>query len=282
MGECVRISKWLPFAVLLSLPACAPEEREYSTPCAALICDDFESFAAGAEPAGRWRVSTSDSASTVAVDSTRANSGDRSVKISTPKGTSWKSAQLLFADTSALPPSGGVLFGRAMVWVESVPSTDVGWGIITGKGVVPGETYEAYYRFGGSIPVPEADGTVSSKLAAFYDTPGSYDDPPSAPVTNCWKHAQSDTMPVGKWACVEWKFDSANDAMQLWVDGFGVPGLDLEGTGEGCTGSMDPAFRWRAPDFSEIYLGWETGGPDEARTMWLDDVVIGTEKVGCP
>ncbi|UQA54601.1 hypothetical protein [Polyangium aurulentum] len=287
MPQIVRSSKWIPVAVLLSLSACAAEEREFSTPCKALICDDFESSEVGAAPAGRWRVGTSDDGmgnmtGAVAVDSTRAFSGNRSVKISTVENDNWKSAQLIFADTSALPTKDNVVFGRAMVWVESVPDKNLTWGLITGKGMVPGETHEAYYRYGGSEPVPGPDGSVGSKLAAFYDTPGSYDVPPSAPETNCWNHATSDIMPVGRWACVEWKFDGGNDEMQLWLDGFGIPGLNLKGTGQGCTGGQSADFVWKAPTFTEILVGWETGDPDVARTIWVDDVVIGAEKVGCP
>jgi hypothetical protein len=253
------------------------EKREFSAPCTALICDDFEALAGGQKPGGRWRVGESEDLSgnvtgSVVVDSTRASSGKQSVNISTAKAVDWKSAQLLFADTAVLPVSGNVIFGRAMVWVESVPETDLSWGLITGKGTVPGETDEAHYRYGGG---------AFGKLTAIYDTPGSYAVPPTAPATNCWNAATSDVMPVGRWACVEWKFDGTNDVMQLWLDGFGVPGLNVKGTGEGCT-DQAADFHWKAPSFTEIFIGWESGGADEARTVWVDDVVIGTEKVGSP
>jgi hypothetical protein len=41
-------------------------------------------------------------------------------------------------------------------------------------------------------------------------------------------------------------------------------------------------FTWAAPDFSTLELGWESYQGDSARTLYLDDIVIATARVGCP
>jgi len=183
-----------------------------------------------------------------------------------------------------LPPEGNVLYGRAMLFVESVPMQAGGIGLVTGQGRVPGQNYKAYYRYGVHHPVvDEATGSfLGSQLTAFYDTPEYYEDPMSAPHTACWAHSHEVTVPVGRWTCFEWKFDGQNNAMQLSVDGYGVPGLAVKETGDGCTNPDTPAAPWTAPLFSEIYLGWESYLPDDARAIWIDDVVLATQPIGCP
>lgn len=265
-----------------SLTACTAEERTYAPDPAcegALVCDDFESFALGAKPAGPWRVAVAGDGAVV-VDG-KARGGERAIKLTTPAGGMAKAALLQFSDSEKLPTSGNVLYGRMMVWIDSVPQKDLGWSIVTGQGLVPGQTYKAIYRFGGRQAITTADGTAGSQLMALYDTPESYDDPPKGPSTNCWSNAQDDIAPVGRWACVEWMFDGPGNELQFWLDGQGVPGLHVQGKGEGCT-SQPADYTWVAPQFSEIYLGWETYEQDDARTVYIDDVVIGTKRAGCP
>lgn len=268
-------------SVAVFAAACTTEERKFSNICdTALVCDDFESFAAGDAPSGKWRVV--EVGGSVVVASENARSGGRAVKVSVDKSTDFRTVMLAFDDTSVLPPEGNVLYGRAMMFIESVPTTSASVGLVTGKGRVPGQTYSAYYRYGLSEPLSDAAGNFTgSQLTALYDTPDYYDDPMSSPFTNCWSHAKGVLAPVGRWACFEWKFDGPNDAMQLSVDGYGVPGLAVEGTGESCSGP-EPKGPWTAPSFSEVYLGWETNVADEARVVWIDDVVLATQPIGCP
>jgi hypothetical protein len=279
------------FAILLAAAlgaaACTTEERQFAGVCdTALLCDDFESYAAGDKPGGKWR--TIEAGGSVVVSSDNVKSGSRAVKVTTTAsnmgGDAFRAVNLAFDDTSVLPPEGNVLYGRAMLYIESVPTGTAGVGFVTGKGRVPGQTYSSIYRYGVELPTyDEATGSfLGSNLAAFYDTPQYYEDPMSAPWTTCWAHANTVLAPVGRWACFEWKFDGPNDAMQLSVDGYGVPGLSVQGTGDGCSNPETPAAPWTAPAFSEVYLGWEAYQPDEARVLWIDDVVLATQPIGCP
>jgi hypothetical protein len=53
---------------------------------------------------------------------------------------------------------------------------------------------------------------------------------------------------------------------------------------DGSAGGVNqPAtFPWSAPNFASLELGWESYQSDSARTLYLDDIVIARERVGCP
>ena len=90
-------------------------------------------------------------------------------------------------------------------------------------------------------------------------------------------------MPVGRWACVEWKFDGPNNHMNFWLDGTAIPSLTMNGTGQGCVNQpATPPFTWTAPNFDRLDLGWESYQTDGVRTIHVDDVVISKTQVGCP
>ncbi|WP_437723974.1 hypothetical protein [Sorangium sp. So ce861] len=249
-----------------------------------LICDDFESYEAQAEPSGKWTVYKAMTGSTVTVDTAMAYSGTKSVKVTTPESSgqdNYKSAMIQFKDAAALPVDGNVIHGRMMFLLESAPDTDVHWTIIDGAGTVPGKDFEgmpytAVYRYGGQYAT---DG--SSQLMANYDTPGQWTNPPTGPKTDCWHHAEGKVVPVGKWTCVEFTFDGPKNEMRFSMDGTEIPELTMSGTGQGCANDIEN-YEWTAPEFTSIGFGWESYQTDAPRTMWIDDVVIGTGPIGCP
>ncbi|WP_437832472.1 hypothetical protein [Sorangium sp. So ce1153] len=257
------------------------------TACAgtSLICDDFESYEGQGAPGDKWKVYTAMDGSAVSVDTTKAFSGTKSVKLTTPASTgdnNYKSAMIQFIDADKLPTDANVIHGRMMFFLESAPTGDVHWTIIDGSGTIPGSDfmgapYAAQYRYGGQHPV-----TGGSQLMANYDTPGYWSDPKTGPQTDCWHHANETTVvPVNEWACVEFSFDGPKNEMRFWLNGTELTDLKVSGTGQGCANNME-GFEWTAPAFDKIALGWESYQPDEPRTAWIDDVVIGTEQIGCP
>lgn len=245
---------------------------------AALVCDDFETYKAGSPPPSPWTVSKT--AGSVAVDTTRAYTGSQSVKITAPASTGYQSVMLEFTG-HGLPLSNNVVYGRMMFWLDSSPQTEVHWTFIDGYGLVPGMTYHAVERYGGQVPLTADDGGfLGSQLMASYDTPDSYND--AGPPSDCYQHAQNDeVVPVGVWSCAEWEFDGPDNTMRFWLDGQALTDLTVDGTGQGCT-SQPSTFVWTAPTFTEIEMGYENYQPDDARNMWVDDVAIGPDRIGCP
>jgi hypothetical protein len=161
-----------------------------------------------------------------------------------------------------------------LFWLESSPTEAVHWTFVQGGGTVPGESYRALYRYGGQHPV---DG--GNQLMANYETPDSYGG--NGPSSDCWQHAQGEFVPVGRWSCVEWMFDGGSNEMRLWLDGSAVESLTVTGSGDGCVAS-DFDNVWTAPTFEYLEIGWESYQPDDSRTLFIDDLVIDDQPIGCP
>ena len=254
-------------------------------PCTtAIFCDDFERYAAGAAPGAPWRAQTN--LGTVSVDTSHSRSGGKSVKLTTQARTTngGKTAFIELSGATYLPAPGNVFYGRVMFFLEAAPATSVHWTLIQGAGVVPGGGYHALYRYGGQLPITQGGTFIGSQLMANYDTPDSY--PIGAgtpPASDCWQHADKVVVPVGTWACVEWRFDGPNNRMNLSLGGVPVPSLTVNGAGQGCVNQpATPPFTWTAPTFDRLDLGWESYQIDDARTIYLDDVVISRSPIGCP
>jgi hypothetical protein len=99
---------------------------------------------------------------------------------------------------------------------------------------------------------------------------------------DCSKPSAS-AFPSQKWVCVEWQFDGTKNEMHLWFDGTLLSDVDVVGMGTRCVNNADLGKPWAAPAFSFLSLGWQqyqgSNGPLE---LWMDDVAVGTQRVGCP
>ncbi len=249
-------------------------------PCAnTLFCDDFEGYAAGSPPGGKWNNNAYQGS--IAVDTGRSHSGKNAVKISADAVPDYRSVMIEIAGAGVLPVSGNVVYGRMMFYLESAPEGTVHWTFIAGSGPIAGKGYSAVYRYGGQIPVTQNGAFVGSELMANYETPDSYQSPPVGPGSDCWLHANQKVVPVGAWTCAEWAFDGPNNSMRFWLDGTEVKDLAMTGTGEGCV-HQPATFEWTAPSFESMAVGWESYQMDDARVIWIDDVALGTQRIGCP
>jgi hypothetical protein len=247
-------------------------------PCAAaLFCETFEGYTAGSPPSGDWSDQTNNGA--VSVDTSQHFGGQKSAKFTTEANSGFKSSFIRLNGAPVFPIQGNAFYGRMMTWLESAPEQSVHWTFIQGGGVVPAETYHALYRYGGQHPVTNGGTFVGTQLMANYDTPDSYSG--TGPKSDCWDHADKVVLPTGRWACVEWQFDGPNDTMRFWLDGTAIDSLTMQGTGEGCV-SPPSDQTWKAPAFDNLEIGWESYQGDSARTLYIDDVVLATTKVGCP
>ena len=249
-------------------------------PCTtALLCDDFESYTTGQPPGGNW-TRTMSSGATIAIDTAQFRSGSKSVKVTTPAGTSGsRTAYIRTAAAAVFPAAQSGFYGRMMFRLESAPTASVHWTFVQGSGVIAGQTYHALYRYGGQVPVMQGSTFVGSQLMANYETPDSYNG--TGPGSDCWKHSNKIVVPVGAWSCAEWQFDGPTNTMRFWLDGAAVDTLTVMTTGSGCV-NQPATYQWTAPNFDRLDLGWESYQADSARTMWIDDVAVSRTRVGCP
>jgi hypothetical protein len=260
--------------VLFSCVACS-DDKYTPKPCTALFCDDFEAYADGAAPEGNWQ--TRARAGTVTVDRTRHHTGSRSVRAATDAGSGTKTAFLQLG-SPVLPLPQNSMFGRFYMYLESAPETSVHFTLVQATGTVPGQDYRAQYRYGGQLPVTDSTGFVGSQWLANYDTPDFYSN--KGPGSDCWHHAKSRVVPTGKWACIEWQFDGPSSSLRLWQDGEAAEDLTVVETGDGCVNAPNQS-PWTPPTFDVLELGFESYQNDDARVLYVDDVAVSDQKIGC-
>jgi hypothetical protein len=231
-------------------------------PCAsAIFCDDFETYTAGAAPKGQWKVTTNHG--TLTVDGTHAHSGKNAVHALTTGAMAYESAYMGLVGAPVFPVPSNGFFGRMMMYATQAPTDVVHWTIIQGEGPVPAHAVtNAVVRYGGQYNL---------RFMANYDS--------SPPKSDCWHHSQT-TIPLNRWACVEWQFDGATSTQRFWLDGQPITDLTVVGRGDGCI-NHDLMDNWYFPTFNALRLGWEHYqlGPGE---IWIDDVAVDSKRLGCP
>ena len=159
-----------------------------------------------------------------------------------------------------------------MLFRSATPNAVVHWTLIQAEGRAADNGHDAYYRYGG-----QQQGGAG--LMANYETNNGVS-------TDCYAHSAT-RMPVQRWACVEWHFRVASNEMQLYLDGTEITDMHVTNrpttAGSGCLGN-GVGGQWLAPPaFTTLHLGWERyQQPTNAQNLWVDDVVVSTERVGCP
>ncbi|MES1198350.1 MAG: hypothetical protein ABUS48_00010 [Pseudomonadota bacterium] len=264
-------------ALIFALGLIACVHQGVARGCAAgNVCDDFETYAVGAAPGGRW-LTQLDQGEAI-VDSTRAFSGNHSVRITSG---GHRTAFIALEGAPLFPVANDNLYGRMMVFLEAAPQTNVHWTLIEAQGRIAETNDLAELRYGGQHPITSNGAFVGSQLMANYETPEWYATG-HGPKTDCWHHAdESVVMPTGRWVCVAWQFDGAHDRMRFSLDGQPISSLNVDGVGEGCV-HQPASYPWRSPVFNRLNLGWASYQDDGDRHVWIDDVAVGSTPQPCP
>jgi hypothetical protein len=239
-----------------------------------LFSEDFEHHASNAAPGAPWKEETYKSGAVVKVDSEHALSGTQSLHIFTPRGAQYRRGYVAIHLKSPLPGAMSGMYGRAMLWLDAAPvalpgAPPVHWTLLQGEGRSADDTYNSIYRLG-------AERRGGMQLRANFET--------TPPVTTDFKQRSKLTLPVKRWACVEWHMEVAHDELAFWLDGREVTHVRGRARAAGACRGNDLAGEWRAPPkFDSLYLGLERYA-DSAndQNLWWDDVVLSKERVGCP
>lgn len=178
-------------------------------------------------------------------------------------------------------------YGRFMVNLKGLPVTGA-VGIMSESGLLPGSTTNtAQYTLGA------VDGKLSfsysQRVRPFKNdvsTPmkrigGNWEQASQMPTTLCTVAATTQTIPAGKWTCVEWMIDRTKPELHVWLDGVPQTQLDVSGAAGTCSAGTAPT--WTGPaHFTELDLGWEINGNDAGgRGAQFDMFAIGTQQLGC-
>ncbi|MCB9604817.1 MAG: hypothetical protein H6720_31235, partial [Sandaracinus sp.] len=218
----------------------------------ALFCEDFEESGATSD---RWTQDVGNG--TLSVDGEHAR-GARALHVHTnDNGRAF--LRIPFA------PPGNSHFGRMYLWVNEFPSAP-NWAHYT-LVELTGTGSGARVRPVGGQFAPTNDG-------AFWGI-GS-DGDPTGDWTNWRTSAPSES---GRWVCVEWEMDASDNFIRLTFDGVANDDLTVDTNDHGGN-PVDFVF----PTFDTIKVGWQLyqGGTTPAQfDLWIDDLVLATERVGC-
>jgi hypothetical protein len=218
-------------------------------PPSALVCEDFEDGKADG-----W----SALATGMTISAARAAHGSNGLTINIPANQ--RGGMITFKGAPLFPLMNKVMWGRVMVWFDSI--SDGHTDIIRGQAASGGNpTYNVAEQHG-------------AYMLNYYN---------GSSATDCWARPMPPTptvVPLGKWACWEWRFDAANNDMQFFVDGALYRRAMM--TGDGClTGNGV----WVAPpDFGMVGVGATIAElKPTVMQMSFDDIAIGTQdRIGCP
>ena len=261
-GLAPRVLKWcLTSFLALATAHAAPATIDFS--------DDFESHVAGQLPGAPWKEETYKSGAVIVVDQQHAFSGHQAMHVLTPAGANYRRGYLAIHLHDPLPQLQAGFFGRAMVWLDAAPGTeDVHWTLLQGEGRSADDRYNSIYRLG----LEQRSGT--QLMANFETTP---------PLRTDCRQQSTRTLPVRRWACVEFQFDVASNELQFWIDGKPIAHVvDRARAADACRGN-DLSGQWLAPPrFDSLYLGFERYGTTPVdQNLWIDDVALSRQRVGC-
>lgn len=195
-------------------------------------------------------------AGSLAVDSSEAHSGTKSLKVT---GGGGYCDHVFIANTAAVPSIGGAVYGRFFVRFEAA----LGAGHTTFMTMKDSADSNKDLRMGGQ-----------SNILMW----NRESDDATLPVLSPAGIAKSLAPAPQAWVCVEFMVDPAG-LLTTWVDGASVDGLVVDASS---TPDVDQQWLTKAwkPALTDFKLGWESYA-GQALTLWFDDVALGSARVGC-
>jgi hypothetical protein len=204
------------------------------------------------------------SSSTVTVDTTHVHSGGKALKLSVPVGGNRAFAVL--NGPPVFPQPVNDHYGRMWVWISPMMGTSNSFTHIdnieaTGRLDGGAHPFERV-RYGAGL---QATDTYSTFYGNFTD-----DYTIDAPVGG----NPPVRVPMQVWSCYEWHFGSPGMVGDFWFNGTRIPDLSPPG--------YQWNLSWQYPRISSVSVGWQAWGSlPVAMTVWVDDVAIGTSRLGC-
>jgi hypothetical protein len=255
-----------------SAPAAAGPASPHRSVCAdrsLLFCEDFEKLPLGGAASLDWGIDTHNGTLTVdrLARRTRSHHHPAAVPAGHRQGlrvhTEGNGRAFMVAN---IDPPDNSFYGRLLVKVAAFP-TAPDWAHYTlveasgqGAGVVRpiGGQYVPTVGAGTPLWGVGSDGGPTGDWTSWQESAPSVAD---------------------RWQCLEWHQDATDNAVDVWIDGKAQPDLSVSTTDHGGA-DVDFVF----PDFDTVKIGWQLyqGDPTPAAyDLWLDDVALGTERIGC-
>lgn len=238
-----------------------------------LLKDNFDSTTVGGPPdSSKWMAPVVGDSNQPTIDAARARSLPNAAKVT---GSSTGNAFLVF--TTGLPTANNRVYVRAYVNFEKAVSAITGHvGFIVGAASRDNSGTEL--RFGSSTPPGFSGSMLDVNLQNPMDNQGGEVTRFSNGYTTGGEplNMAGKTLEANQWYCIEALFSGTPSEFNLWIDGTELTALHV--TDFDARGNM-PRTMW-APSFKFLKFGAQNYGGD-AGQLWYDDIVIGTERIGC-
>lgn len=226
---------------------------------ALLFCEDFESAAAGAAASSKWTIDSR--AATATIDTVHAR-GKQALHLKmTDNG-------MAFVVPTTFAPPGNSFFGRMWAWVDAFPTKPdyAHFTMVEASGSGNGTLVRPV---GGQYIPGQGNGKALWGVGADGGPTGDWTAwQPTAPTAG------------GRWTCIEWQMDAADNRVDVWIDGVAKPEMTVSTKKHTGAGGVDFVF----PAFNRIKLGWQLyqgGATPSVYDVWLDDLALGSARVGC-
>jgi hypothetical protein len=228
-----------------------------------LFCEDFESLPRGAATGRGWGVD--------------AQNGSLTVERDTAHGRDHRPGQVLhvhtegnghaFLQAGGLSAPGNSFYGRMRVRIDALPSAP-DWAhftLVEATGTGDGSVVRP---IGGQYVPTVGDGTDLWGVGS--------DGGPTGDWTN-WQ--QTSPAEAGRWSCVEWRQDAADNKISVWIDGRPHPDLTVSTTDHGGN-----PVDFVLPHVDTVRIGWQlyqSGPTPSSYDLRLDDLALSTHRLGC-
>jgi hypothetical protein len=221
-----------------------------------ILCEDFESVAPGAIPAGF--TATGD----VAVTADEASSGGQSLRI----GPASNGPRRISAEAAALSGLAAEHWGRIRFKVQlphPIPSS----GVIHSTLVA------------GAAQSPLGDPIEVRVVDTVLDSAGNHQYLYNVQPQNRAEFGTGSTYDyryTDAWTCAEWHVDAANQVYQLFIGGEEVEQISKNNGAGNFDGTEIPE------QFESLSFGWYNyQNADPGFTAWIDDIAVGNARIEC-
>jgi hypothetical protein len=232
----------------------------------ALLCDDFESEAAGA-PADPnvWTPVLSNASSLAQVDSARAARGTKSMHLRAASGQI-----ALLENTKLFPAMKNTVYGRMFVWIDALPTAPDNARFLLASAT--GTNLKTEVRLLGQYRLEESRNLlgVGSDLGESGDWYTAGKEPGSVPRAK-------------DWMCLEWLFKGDTSETRVWVDGTEQTSLHTTAT-EFRDGDQEMGKKFVHPEYTKLRVGWwlyQSDATPASYDVWVDEVIVDDERIGC-
>ncbi len=216
------------------------------------LCEDFES---GKIDSTVWSLGQSKAAATI--ESARAARGKNAlhVTVSEPMVDGY---HLGFITTKrAFPVAGANLFVRAFVYIDAI-STHRHFTVFSATG-------NSKYAI-DVIPAWNPPYLPANYRMLWYPPGKLGGEPTGDTYGKPWTQT-----PLGRWACWEWEMHGATNETRFSIDDKEIVPLRI-----------DAQMGWTAPTTAKLGFGMEQfHAVREGFSLWIDEIAVSTEKIGC-